>query len=445
MDKPQISPEIFQVSPRDNLILLAGRVWDGISTQLLGPTAIYIQTGRIARLEQWPRQVIPGNTNHQQVLPDSTNHQQLITDNSNHQHFHANSSARVLDFSHLTLLPGLIDCHIHLALDGIDFQQAAAQWECPEALEARLSAELQHYLARGVLVVRDGGDRPGIAFRTAQAVQEGKLSGPRILASGQAIVRKGKYGSFLGGGVTSPEEAGKVIEQLAAQGVSQIKIVTSGIVSFSEYGKVGPLQFNPAELRSMVDFAHRLGLRVMAHASSEEAVATCLEAGVDSIEHGYFLSSESLRAMAYYGVAWVPTVVPVANQVLKPGCRAGYTPRQVEVISRTYREHQQKLHQAHHLGVPLAIGTDAGAGGVLHGYAHMEEMQLFADTGLANVAILQAATSRAAKVLGLEKEYGTIAPGKAPCLLGVSVNPLEDLNFVNAIQMIVLPQSSNQA
>lgn len=408
MDKSHKNPEILKISPRDHLILLAGRGWGGISTELLGPTAIHIEAGRIARLEQHKQDAVPGTI--------------------------------VKDFSHLTLLPGLIDCHIHLALDGVDFQQATGQWGCPAALEARLSGELQRYLSRGVLVVRDGGDRLGIAFRTAMAVQKGELSGPRILASGQAIVRKGKYGSFLGGGVESVQEAGELIEEQAGQGVSQIKIVTSGIVSFSEYGKVGPLQFSEAELRSMVDIAHGLGLRVMAHASSEEAVATCLQAGVDSIEHGYFISTESLKAMACYGVAWVPTVVPVANQVLKPNCRAGYTASQVEIISRTYREHQQKLPLAHHLGVPLAIGTDAGASGVLHGYAHLEEMRLFAETGLANVTVLQAATSQAAKVLGLEKEYGAIAPGKAPCLLGVSVNPLEDLSFLQAIEIIVLPE-----
>lgn len=416
MTKLSNKPEILRVDREDNLILLAGRVWDGINAQLLGPTAIHIKTGKITKLENCPPGTFPG-----ELDP-------------------IGNSARVIDFSHLTLLPGLIDCHIHLALDGVDFQQATAQWERPEDLEVRISLELERYLANGVLVVRDGGDRPGIALRTAKALQEGKLNGPQILASGQAITRKGKYGYFLGAGINSPAEAGEFMERQAGLGVSQIKIVTSGIVSFSEYGRVGPLQFSLAELGYMVDIAHQLGLKVMAHASSEEAVITCLQAGVDSIEHGYFLSTDSLKAMAHQGVAWLPTVVPVANQVLKANCRAGYTLGQVEVISRTYREHQEKLNLAHHLGVPLAIGTDAGASGVLHGYAHLEEMQLFAEAGLDTVTVLQAATSQAAKVLGLEKRYGTIAPGKVPCLLGVSVNPLEDLNFVNTIQVIVLPQ-----
>jgi imidazolonepropionase-like amidohydrolase len=413
-------PELLRIGPQEQHTILAGGVWDGISSHLLGPTVIHLKAGRIAKLENRQQVTIPGE------------------DTS------ICSSAQVIDFSHLTVLPGLIDCHIHLALDGVNFKQATAQWEHPGDLEARLTLELECYLSKGVLVVRDGGDRPGIALHTAKAIQKGKLNGPQVLASGQAITRNGKYGSFLGQGINTPAEAGEFIEQQAGLGVSQIKIITSGIVSFSEYGRVGSLQFSLADLSFMVEAAHRLGLRVMAHASSEEAVRTCLQAGVDSIEHGYFLSTESLKAMAHQGVAWVPTVVPVANQVLKPNCRAGYTPDQIKIISRTYREHQEKLALAHHLGVSLAIGTDAGASGVLHGHAHLEEMQLFAEAGLDNVTVLQSATSKAAKVLGLEKEYGTIAPGKVPCLLGVAVNPLVDLNFVNAIRIILLPETLTQ-
>ncbi|MFZ3171386.1 MAG: amidohydrolase family protein [Carboxydocellales bacterium] len=412
------NPELLRIGPQEQHTILAGGVWDGISSQLLGPTVIQLKAGRIARLEHCPVESLQNRTL-QQEQPTNAD--------------------LMLDYAHLTLMPGLIDCHIHLALDGVGFSQATARWECPEALETQLAAELECYLAKGVLVVRDGGDRSGIALATAKAVKKGQLNGPLILASGQALTRKGKYGSFLGSGINSLQEAGEFIAHQAGLGVSQIKLVASGIVSFSEYGQVGALQFNSAELKFMVDYAHQLGLRVMAHASSEEAVHNCLQAGVDSIEHGYFLSTESLKAMAYQGTAWVPTVVPVANQVLKQNCRAGFTPSQVEVINRTYREHQEKLSLAHHLGVTIAIGTDAGASGVLHGQAHLEEMLLFAQAGLDKVTVLQAATCQAAKVLGLEKEYGTIAPGKLPCLLGVAVNPLENLDFIQAIRLVVLP------
>lgn len=412
-------PELLRVGPQEQLTLLAGGVWDGISSHLLGPAVIHLKAGRIASLEPCSVESLL-NRSWQQELPANAN--------------------PILDYAHLTLIPGLIDCHIHLALDGVDFSQATARWECPEALELQLAAELECYLAKGVLVVRDGGDRAGIGLGTAKAVKTGQLTGPLILASGQAITRKGKYGSFLGSGINSLLEAEEFIAHQAGLGVSQIKLVASGIVSFSEYGKVGALQFNSAELKFMVDYAHQLGLRVMAHASSEEAVHNCLQSGVDSIEHGYFLSTESLKAMAYQGTAWVPTVVPVANQVLKPNCRAGYSPSQAEVINRTYMEHQDKLSLAHHLGVTIAIGTDAGASGVLHGQAHVEEMLLFAQAGLDKVTILQAATSQAAIVLGLEKEYGTIAPGKLPCLLGVVGNPLENLDFIQAIKLVVLPR-----
>lgn len=149
-------------------------------------------------------------------------------------------------------------------------------------------------------------------------MKEGRIDGPEILSCGQAIYKKGRYGSFLGPGVSSLDEARQMIDSMCEQGVDWIKILVSGIVSFKEFGNVGFVQFSQTEINCLVDYAHSLGVPVMAHASSDEAVVLALNAGVDSVEHGYFLSTGSLKVMAERNIPWVPTVAPVANQVVPP-------------------------------------------------------------------------------------------------------------------------------
>ncbi|HEX3031625.1 MAG TPA: amidohydrolase family protein, partial [Bacillota bacterium] len=341
----------------------------------------------------------------------------------------------------LTLMPGLIDCHCHLALDGLDFAKTTERWTNPEALDAQLKWELNEYLSKGVLTVRDGGDKRDIGLSTAGRVVAGELPGPLILPSGRAIYRQGRYGSFLGHGIARLSEAAAIIQQLASRGATQIKVLVSGIVSFSVYGKVGDPQFSVSELTEITRLAHSLGLPVMAHASSEEAVRISLRAGVDSLEHGYFISRDSLAALADSGITWVPTIVPVANQVVKPHLRAGYTGSEIDVISQTYREHMEKLPLADHLGVKLAIGTDAGASGVLHGQSLAEEMQLFLAGGLPMDKVLKAATSEAADTLGVSRRQGTISPGRLPRLIGVASNPLAGMDFVHNIAVILIPEN----
>jgi imidazolonepropionase-like amidohydrolase len=240
-----------------------------------------------------------------------------------------------------------------------------------------------------------------------------ELKGPVVMASGKALRKNGGYGSFLGTGA-APGELAKVMKGLLKENINQVKVLVSGIVSFKEYSKVGGVQFTLKELEQIVRIAADHGLKVMAHASSDEAVQICIKAGVHSIEHGYFISVDSLKAMADQRIAWVPTVVPVAvqNQGLDGSLTA-----ETAVIEHTYRRQLQMIRLAQKLGVILGVGTDAGAVGVQHGTGYLRELQLYQEAGLTAEETLMAATRNGAYIIGMQDSLGVISPGRPAYLL----------------------------
>lgn len=332
-----------------------------------------------------------------------------------------NPGKKVLDLSHFTLLPGPVDCHVHLALDGVDFRRCLQKWESPSEMERHIRKQLKNNLEHGITLVRDGGDRKGQVL----AFKAGISPKPCIKASGAALRVREMYGSFLGPGLKE-HQVREAVSYLARKGADQIKVLVSGVVSFKEYGRVGPLQFDLPALKEIVRAARHHGLKVMAHASSDRAVEICARAGAHSVEHGYFLSEDTLKIMAEKGIWWVPTLVPVANQLKGPRAEK-LSPQEKNTIEKTYKKHQEMLCTARHLGVPVAVGTDAGATGVLHGKGFHEELRLYSEAGLSNLDILKAATIEGSRLLGLDSG---LEVGKPARFIAVEGNPLEDLSVL---------------
>lgn len=388
------------------LVIVPGHVADPNTGRILTRTALFIQKGRIARIQTdfQAGQIPPG--------------------------------LKVISLPELTILPAFIDCHVHVALDGVNFSAAVERWSDDNAWLEHVKLALDHSLDRGLATIRDGGDNGKVGLRTKKLIEKGEIEGPRILACGQGIGKMGKYGSFLGPGVSNVEEACQLIDALKEQGVDWVKVLVSGIVSFKDYGKIGALQFTQRELNIITEHAHDLGLPVMAHASSDEAVNLGIKAGVDTMEHGYFVSAKSLANMAEKGIPWVPTVVPVANQ-LEYHSRMNHSPESQEIIKRTYELQLKKIKEAQSLGVALGIGTDAGAGGVVHGYDYFRELELFAQAGLSPREVLKAATSISAQICGLQEEIGRIEVGKRAILLGVRGNPFQDINVLRNVEFLL--------
>jgi len=356
-----------------------------------------------------------------------------------------------LDLGHLTILPPLIDCHVHLALDGQDFSIARQRWDQPDELDTQIGTQLWDTIRHGILAVRDGGDRQGIALHYRKLVESGTITGPVIRASGHALRKPQKYGSFLGPGIPT-EMLDSAIENLARHKVDQVKVLVSGLVSFKEYSQVGPLQYTANELKAIVESAHSQGLTVMAHASSNEAVAMAAQAGVNTIEHGYFLSRDTLGLMAEKGVAWIPTVIPVTAQlddkshkhsISYPGRPDKHVITQAGgkkdnyVIAKTVDRQLSMISEAHALGVTLGVGTDAGSSGVRHGYGYLQELALYRQAGLTPGEIIRCATNNSARLLNLD--WGCITPGRPAAMIAVSGDPLANISNLKNIAYAFKP------
>jgi len=332
----------------------------------------------------------------------------------------------------VTLMPCLIDAHVHLALDGKVKEDPAGLPAQEELSRHRIMQALQDTGDSGIGAVRDGGDLMGLNLSIKRNISNRNYYGPQIIATGQALRKKGSYGSFLGKGYKTSKELPGLLQALKAAGADQVKVIASGIASFLEYGLVKGPVLSSADLRIITGLAGQMKLKVMAHASSAEAVTKVVEAGVDSVEHGYFVNKPTLQNMADKQVAWIPTIIPVAAQAREPLC-AKRTTGELAVIKRLYEEQLENLCIAAQAGVPLGIGTDAGANGVEHASNLVEEMLLYSKASLENRSILQAATTVNAKILGLEKEMGRIEKNYRAALIAVKGNPLEDLSRLKDI------------
>lgn len=338
----------------------------------------------------------------------------------------------------VTLMPCLIDAHVHLALDGKKFEHPARLSTDKELPRHRIMQTLQAISESGIGAVRDGGDCQGINLSIKQNIKNSSYCGPQIVATGQALRRKGSYGSFLGKGYTAALELPGLIQSLKAAGADQVKVIASGIASFFKHGLVRGPVLSTDELKVITRYARKWKLKVMAHASSAEAVAGVVEAGVHSVEHGYFVNNRTLQEMGDRQVAWIPTIIPVAVQAREPLC-AGRATAEIAVIERLYEEQLEKLSIATEAGVPLGIGTDAGASGVEHASNLVEEMLLYSKASLDNRSILRAATTVNAKILGIEKDMGRIDKDYKAALIAVKGNPLEDLSLLGDITAHLVP------
>ncbi len=314
------------------------------------------------------------------------------------------------------LIPALVDCHVHLVLDSVQGFKAL-HGPVPRRL---LADRLEKLVNAGVLAVRDGGDRYNSALHyDLQRTESNCRPVPLIVATGPAIHRRGHYGLKLGdGGISDHHQAVAKIRQLKKMGARQVKVVLSGLVNLDTPGLVGPVQFTEEELTFLVRTARDEGLPVMVHASSDSAVQTALAAGVHTVEHGYYLSADSLQKMAAQNTAWIPTVAPMAALAERLQ-RLGDFKRAV-VARQAVEQHLEMIARAHACGVTLGIGTDAGSPGVSWEKGYFQEMKYYARAGLSAGAILKIATKNGAMLLGKEEHLGDIAPGKRPFWLAVT-------------------------
>ncbi len=322
-------------------------------------------------------------------------------------------------------MPSLVDAHVHVFLDGAELdagrRKTAMAADDGAVLDiARANAE--RAWQAGITVLRDAGDPRGInhAIREELAV----IRHPVALRSpGPALHRPGRYGSFLGRAVAHDGDIATIIDELCDH-VDDIKVLLTGVIDFASGQVKGQPQFDEAAARAMVVTARRYGRPAFAHCNGPEGLRVAIAAGFDSIEHGYLMDEESLRAMAGNGVAWTPTLAPVAAQRRLDPAVSGFGPDILACLDGILARHAVSIARAAQLGVPLYAGSDAGGQGVPHGSGLIDEILLMAAAGAPMETLLRGATSLPRRRWGLEG--GEIRPGAPADLVLLPASPVDE-------------------
>ena len=317
------------------------------------------------------------------------------------------------------LMPGFSDAHVHLALDSLDFYQCLENWAQPLLIEDKVKRFLQRYLEMGIVAVRDGGDLPGFSWKAKNRVNEGVWSGPAVVSVHEAVNRAGMYGRFLGRGFKDLLEWREKESDFFRQGLDQLKVIVTGLIRFDYFQRVGPTQWTVEELSELVKSAHERGILVMAHASGEEGISAAIAAGVDSVEHGYYIRTKQLELMKEKNIAWVPTVAPIGNILKYPSDR--YSSQEIDTLKRILESQLSKIREAYGLHVRLGIGTDAGAYRVPHAESLYDEFEWMVQAGIPRREVYGMATHENARILG-RPELGRLEIGTPMNLLQLVKN-----------------------
>lgn len=330
----------------------------------------------------------------------------------------------VIDLGGKTLLPGLIDCHVHLCLDGSPDPMTRLLGESLPMVTLKMARHARLTLEAGVTTIRDLGGRDYVDIAIRDGIATGLIPGPRMLCSGRAICMTGGHGWQFGreaDGVDGVREA--VREQLRA-GVDVVKLMATGGI-LTKGVEPGSTQYSLEELMAGVEEAKKAGRRTATHAQGTEGIKNAIWAGIDSIEHGIFLDEEAVELMKERNVYFIPTL-NAPYQIVKAGTKKGVPAFAVEKSKAVVSAHLESVRRAHKAAIPIAMGTDAGTPFNRHG-ENVMELELLTRVGMTPMEAIMAGTKVASEVLGLEKWLGTLESGKRADLIVVDGDPLEDI------------------
>ncbi len=327
-----------------------------------------------------------------------------------------------------TVMPGLIDCHVHLGHDASADPHKTLLAD-PDPLTAIKSAvNAGRTLKAGITTVRDMGSVNDVSLCVRDAVNSGTISGPRILVSGRMICMTGGHGWEIGLEVDGPHDIQKAVRAHIKKGVDLLKFMATGGV-LTPGVEPGATQLTPEELSMGVSEAHRAGRPAAAHAQGREGILWAVMAGIDSVEHGIGLDDALIDKMLAKGTFLVPTLSAPMN-ILKSGEKEGIPSFIIQKTKRVVNEHISSLQKAKTRGVPIAMGTDAGTPFNRHG-RNAEELIFMVRHGFSAADALISATSMAARLLKLEHEIGAIRQGMKADLVLLDGNPLSDISVLS--------------
>jgi imidazolonepropionase-like amidohydrolase len=357
--------------------------------------------------------------------------------------------ARVVDLRDHTVMPGLIDMHVHFRGNLDDRIQARLQAPGRDYEDAAFTAQMhaKRTLLAGFTTVRDLGNDPRLVTTLRDAVESGMFAGPTIVAAGTGISVSGGHGDPRNGQnrdlaqiaaerdintCDGADDCRRAVRNQISFGVDVIKIAASGGVLSNVPGGLAQ-QMMDDEIKAVVDTARSFGRKVAAHAHGVDGVNAALRAGVHSIEHGTFTDDQTFRLYKQSGAYYVPTLLaPVA--ALADGRRGALTPAQYQKAQEAAGSAEKSFARAVREGVKIAFGTDAGV--ARHG-DNAQEFALMVRNGMAPAAAIRSATVNAADLLGRSDTVGTITAGKDADIVAVRGDPLADIRLLENVQFVM--------
>jgi imidazolonepropionase-like amidohydrolase len=334
------------------------------------------------------------------------------------------------DLAEYTLLPGLIDAHTHLFLEGgeLDLDKRAVYLsQSAEELLRHARARLDKIVRLGVIAVRDAGDRHGVGLALSRLSETPtRPLMPYVDSPGAALHHQGRYGSFMAEPISdcgSPRDC--VVARVRA-GADRIKLIATGIINFKKGAVTTEPQMTTEEIGEFTAAARSFGKQTLAHASGGDGIERVIEGGVDSVEHGFFIRDDQLARMRDRGIAWVPTFSPVQEQVDHAEAM-GWDANIVANLKKILDGHATSLLKAHEMGVQIIAGSDAGSCGVAHGLGLLNELELMQRASLSPISIINCATGAGSARLAFKEKFGRIEPGFRSRFLLTSHSPLESV------------------
>ena len=335
------------------------------------------------------------------------------------------------------IMPGLINAHIHIDSDvnhefgkekfGVDSDE--------EHVRAAIVAEhnMKKMLHHGVMVVRNVGTARMTDIEIARMQREGGIQGPMMVASGAAFSMTGGHGSNGGGiEVDGVDEVRKAVRQAMKGGAQVIKFMVTGGVSAGDFETPDQVQLNEDEVRAGVIEAHKKGIKVAAHAQGAEGIKIAVRAGVDSVEHAFHIDDESIELMKNKGTSVIPTMIAMKRIIDRPDEVPSWM---IERAITHWEAHQKSIEKAAAAGVNIVMGTDSGTPFNGFGNESAVEMDMMVEFGhMTPQQVLKSATVNAAKMMGINDNYGAIEVGQYADFIVIRENPINNMKVLQQEQ-----------
>jgi imidazolonepropionase-like amidohydrolase len=344
----------------------------------------------------------------------------------------APTDARVVDLRGETLLPGLFNCHVHICFDA----GANPDRTLPDAaFTIRALDNLKTLLDSGVTYIRDAGSPNHIDAVIHDAQLKGQILSPGMQTAGKCICMTGGHGHTSGREADGPDDCRKAAREQLKAGANWIKLMATGGV-MTKGVEPGSAQLTEEELSAAIEEAHKAGAKTFTHAQGMEGIKNALRAGIDSVEHGFYMDDWCFSFMKEHDVFYVPTLA-APYWIKQYGTKAGIAEYVVKKVEQTIDAHMDTFRRAHKAGVKIALGTDAGTPFNTFDKTAFECV-LMTECGMTPMEAIRCGTSRAAELLGVSDTHGSVTVGKRADFAVFDQNPLDNIKALLDCRMTVL-------